>query len=154
MSASPDDCGRQVLEVVPLVMRAIRAEMRSHRASNISVPQFRGMAFLSRHEGASLSDVAEHVGLTLPSMSNMVDRLVDRGLVTRHTRAEDRRRLTLSLTRQGRTMLESARAATQSSLAARLAALSPSDRQAVRRAMELLRGAFTPGRQAEAAARR
>ena len=154
MSLSPGECGRQVLEVVQLVMRAIRVEMRSHRAASISVPQFRVLAFLIRSEGASLSDVSEHMGLTLPSMSRAVDRLVDRGLVTRRSHPDDRRRITLSLTRQGRSMLESARAATQSSLAGRLDALSASNRARVARAMGLLRGLFTPGQQAKVPTKR
>ena len=123
-------------------MHAIRTEMRAQRPSNISVPQFRCMAFLSRHGGASLSDVAEHVGLTLPSVSNMVERLFERGLVNREILPEDRRRVTLSLTHRGRTMLESARAAAQSSLAAHLALLPPAKRRIVRAAMEILRGLF------------
>jgi DNA-binding MarR family transcriptional regulator len=144
MSPSPYKCAGQVLETVPLVMRAIRAEMRSHRTPDISVPQFRVLAFLKRREGASLSDVAEHIGLALPAMSKMVDGLVARRLVRRGTRADDRRRLTLSLTAPGRAMHESARAATQSSLAQRLAMLSPSDRARVAGAMGLVQRLFTP----------
>ena len=56
---------------------------------------------LNRNQGASLSEVAEHVGLTLPSVSKMVDGLVTRGLLTRATDPGDRRRLTLSLTPAG-----------------------------------------------------
>jgi len=154
MSLAPRECGRQVLEVVPLVMRAIRAEMRSHRAASISIPQFRALAFLSRSGGASLSEVAEHIGLTLPSMSHAVDRLVARRLVTRRTDTEDRRRIMLSLTRRGHVMLESARAATQASLARRLAALSAGDRGRVARAMGLLRRLFTLGQPAKGRTKR
>jgi DNA-binding MarR family transcriptional regulator len=144
MSASPYRCSQQVLEAVPLVMRAIREEMRSHRTPDVSVPQFRALAFLKRHEGASLSDVAEHIGLTLPSMSKMIDGLVARNLVRRETRPDDRRCLTLSLTEAGRAMQDSARAATQSSLAERFAALSPSDLARVSQTMEILQRLFTP----------
>ena len=68
MLGSADECARQVLEIVPLVMAAIRTEIRTHRGSELSVPQFRVLIFLNRHAGASLSDIAEHLGLTLPSM--------------------------------------------------------------------------------------
>ena len=83
MFGSPDECARQILEIVPMVMRAIRTEIRSHRGSELSVPQFRVLIFLNRHEGASLSDIAEHLGLTLPSTSKMIDGLVARNMVTR-----------------------------------------------------------------------
>ena len=55
------------MEVVPLVMRHIRTGMRTHRMRGLSVPQFRTLIFLNRNEGACLSQVAEHVGVTLAS---------------------------------------------------------------------------------------
>jgi DNA-binding MarR family transcriptional regulator len=95
-SISLDECARQVLETVPLVMRTVRAEMRRHRAADLSVPQFRTLTFLSRQAGASLSQVAEHIGLTLPSMSSLVEGLVERKLILRNTHSVDRRRVTLT----------------------------------------------------------
>jgi DNA-binding MarR family transcriptional regulator len=129
-------------------MRAIRAEMRRHRAAGISVSQFRALIFLGGREGASLSDVADHIGLTLPSMSKMVDGLVERRLVHREDHPDDRRRNTLSLTRQGREIAEAARAATLFALAARLRRLSPVDRGRVARAMDILRPLFEGHREA------
>ncbi len=144
MPASPDECARQVLETVPLIMRAIRVEMRSHRTPEISVPQFRTLAFLNNHEGASLSAAAEFIGLTLPSMSKMVDGLVARSLVTRQTHPDDRRRMTLALTTRGRSIYQSAHEATQACLADRLATLPAPERLAIAQAMEALRPLFTP----------
>jgi DNA-binding MarR family transcriptional regulator len=144
MQVSADECAREVLEVVPLVMRAIRAEMRSQRTPDLSVPQFRTLAFLSRHEGASLSDVAEHVGLTLPSMSKMIDGLVARNLVVRRISSVDRRCVTLALTGQGKSVLESARRGTEAHLTERVTALSAAERATVVQAMQALRRVFTP----------
>lgn len=134
-----------MLEVVPLVMRVIRAEMRSRRAADLSVPQFRALAFLSRCEGASLSDVAEHIGLTLPSISKMVDGLVTRGLVARRPSAGDRRRVALALTPQGEAVLEAARRGTQARLAEMLTALTAEERAVIARAMHTLRQVFASG---------
>ncbi len=142
LSASPAECARQVLESVPQVMRAIRTEMRRHRGSDLSVPQFRVLIFLNRHAGASLSDIAEHLGLTLPSMSKMIDGLVARRLVARQTDSRDRRRVTLSLTATGQTALQAAYAVAHTHLAERLQTLTPSDRQAVIRAMAALGAIF------------
>ncbi len=85
MTTSPDACAQEILDVVPVVMRSIRAEMRRHRTADLSVPQFRTLAFIDRNADASLSDVAEHIGLTLPSMSKIVEGLVVRKFVTRQT---------------------------------------------------------------------
>ncbi|MGA9756486.1 MAG: MarR family transcriptional regulator [Desulfobaccales bacterium] len=149
MLASPDECARQVLEAVPMVMRAIRTEMRSHRGSDLSVPQFRVLVFLNRHEGASLSDIAEHLGLTLPSMSKMIDGLVARNLVTRQMDLKDRRRVTLVLTALGRREMQSAYEASESRLAERLAVLTASDRRTIIKAMQVLESIFRSSREAK-----
>jgi DNA-binding MarR family transcriptional regulator len=149
-SISLDECARQVLETVPLVMRTVRAEMRRHRAADLSVPQFRTLTFLSRQAGASLSQVAEHIGLTLPSMSSLVEGLVERKLILRNPHSVDRRRVTLTLTAQGQSVLEAAHGATQAALAEKLAALSAQDRTIVVQAMQALRPLFEPDLHGEA----
>lgn len=144
MSISAADCAREVLEVVPSVMRVIRAHMRSHSAPELSVPQFRTLAFLNRNPGSSLSDVAEHIGLTLPTMSKLIDSLVAHQLVTREISPADRRCVTLGLTPFGQTTFQSARQATQIQLAQLLAGLSDSERATVAQAMKILRPVFAP----------
>jgi DNA-binding MarR family transcriptional regulator len=146
MIVSPEECARQLLEAVPLVMRAIRAEMRSHRGGDLSVPQFRALIYLNRHEGASLSDVAEHLGLTLPSMSKMINGLVIRDLVARGMDPGDRRRVILSPTSGGRKAMQSAYEVTRARLAERLAALPPSDCATVMEAMKSLGSVFVSDR--------
>ena len=146
MTTSPDVCAQEVLEVVPVVMRTIRAELRHHRMADLSVPQFRTLAFIDRNVDASLSDVTEHIGLTLPSMSKIVDGLVIRKLVTRQTHPTDRRRMTLALTARGETALQLSRAATRACLAEDLAALSDRQRETIVQAMEIVRPVFAlPG---------
>jgi DNA-binding MarR family transcriptional regulator len=144
MSASPNECAGLVLQVVPMMMRAIRMEMRTHRGGDLSVPQFRVLIFLSRNEGASLSDVAEHLGLTLPSMSKMIDGLVSREMVTRQADPGDRRRVTLTLTALGLETMHSAYSSTLSRLAERLGGLSPSELAAVVDAMVAMETIFAP----------
>jgi MarR family transcriptional regulator for hemolysin len=135
-------CGREVLDVVPLAMRAIRAQLRKHGSKEVSVPQFRTLAYLNRHEGTSLSDVAEHIGLTLPSMSALIDSLVMKGLVIRQTHPEDRRRMTLALTQRGRTTLRVAHEAAASYLEEKLGQLSATERATVIEAMQVLKQVF------------
>jgi len=134
-----NECAHQILDVVPLVMRVIRRDLRQHGAFEVSVPQFRTLAFLFKHEGASLSDVAEHIGLGLPAMSVLVDGLVSRGLVKRRTDQDDRRRMTLMLTESGRARMISAREATVAHLENILRQLSAEDRSTILHAMELLK---------------
>ena len=124
------ECARALLEVIPKVMQTIRAEMRRHSGQDLSVVQMRTLAFLNRHPGAPLSAVAEHVGLTLPSMSSQVSGLVARDLLDRCTAAHDRRYVTLTLTKEGRDVYQTARQNALTHIAARVDALT-SDEQAV-----------------------
>jgi len=102
------------------------------------------LGFVSRNPGASLSEVAEHVGLTLPSMSKLNDGLVARKLVTRVTATADRRRLVLAVSPRGRAVLEARRAAARARLAERVASLPPAHRAVVIGAMRALRPIFAP----------
>src|SRR5690349_2361445 len=113
---SVEACGALIMETVPSVMRAIRTEMRRRRPSDLSVPQFRALAFIRRHPGTSLSEVAEHLGLTLPTMSTLVDNLVSRDLINRETNPENRRRVNLTLTPAGQAAFAAAQADTQARL--------------------------------------
>lgn len=139
-----EECAGAVMETVPLVMRAIRAEMRSHRTPDLSVPQFRALLYVSRHAGASLSDVAEHIGLTLPSTSKLVDRLVRRELLTRTSAPDDRRRMILKITPAGQTVLDVAARATRARLMEQLATLSAEECAVIIEAMHLLHRVFSP----------
>ena len=143
MPTSPEACAQEILEVVPQVMRAIRTEMRRHRTVDLSVPQFRALAFIDRNPAASLSAVAEHIGMTLPSMSKMIDGLVARRLVSRQTHPGDRRRMVLALTKNGLAALTISRRATRACLAENLAVLPDAERANIVRAMEALRPLFT-----------
>ena len=78
-----DTCARELMDTAPKIMQAIRVEMRRGRGSDISIPQFRSLAFIQRNPDSSLSNLAEHLGLTLPSVSKLVDGLVKQKLVIR-----------------------------------------------------------------------
>lgn len=139
---TPEACARDLMETVPSVMRFIRTEMRRHRGARMSVPQFRTLALLGRLPGSSLSDVAEHLGVSRPTASVLVDRLVRQGLVDRVQHPHERRRVALSLTREGEALLERARSHTRATIAGKLAALSPAQLACLAEGLALLRRVF------------
>ena len=140
-----EECAREILDVIPMVMRVIRAEMRSHRAAGLSIPQFRAMLRIGRAPGTSLGDVAEHLGLTPATTSTLVDGLVRRAFVLRSSSAEDRRRVTLELTREGRTAMEATTRKSQEAIAAVISVLGEGDVRRIRQAVAPLRTAFAVG---------
>ena len=123
-------------------MRSIRAQMRSRRSVELSVVQFRTLAFLDRRRGASLSDLADHIGLMLPTVSKLVQGLVERRYLQRQTATGDRRRSALAPTAKGKRILTVARAATREHLVGLLKNLSEKDCETLIRAVEPLRSIF------------
>jgi DNA-binding MarR family transcriptional regulator len=142
MSHEDVDCAQELLEAVPAVMRFIRAEMREHRSPGLSVPQFRTLVFIERAEGTSLGGIAEHLGLTPPSACKLVDGLQNKGLITRTQSQEDRRRVTIEITAQGKRSLTDARRETRNSLSEALAALDAGELAGIAASLRLLRGVF------------
>jgi DNA-binding MarR family transcriptional regulator len=114
---TPNACARTVMETVPMVMRFIRGEMRRQSAPLLSVPQFRALAFLHGNPGACLFAVADHLGVSRPTASTIINRLVRRGLVARSVDPRERRRIILRLTDSGARHLRRARKATRSWMA-------------------------------------
>jgi DNA-binding MarR family transcriptional regulator len=68
-----------------------------------------GMANL----GGSAADMIRGLGVTKQAASQLIDTLVLRGYLTREVDAEDRRRLTITLTERGRGAAEAVRAAVE-----------------------------------------
>jgi DNA-binding MarR family transcriptional regulator len=135
-----------LLDVIPIVMWHVRAGVRANTRFSLSMPQFGALAYLRRHGGASLSDLAAFMGLTPPSVSKLVDGLVARGMVSREPHPADRRRLMLTLTAAGRGVMRAAREAAVAELAATLTRSTALDRDTVVDAMLLLRTAFARDR--------
>ena len=73
----------------------------------LSLTQVRALHFLTAEaEEASLKQLADAIGLSLPAASRSVDGLVQRGLVTRTENAEDRRAKALRATDEARAHID------------------------------------------------
>ena len=140
---TPDQVSIAILETIPPSMRAIREQMRSGRAANLSVAQFRLLLFVRRHPGTSLSPVAEHLGTTLPAASQLVERLVRAGFVTREQHLAERRRVELRLTEAGGATLAECDARTRAWLCERLSGLAGEELDRLSGALQELRGLLT-----------
>jgi len=83
-----------------------------------------------------VGDIASHLGVSLPTASGVVDRLVAKGLVGRCESPRDRRAVECSLTPAGRALMEQALALRRARLEALLRQLAPEDLEALRRGLE------------------
>lgn len=137
-----EQCASKVVEVIPLVMRCLRADMRARKSTELSVPQFRTLAFLDRTPGASLSELAEHLGVTRATASANTERLVQRNYVERYDNPEERRRVVLNLTEEGKQHLYQTRAQTRAYITDLLSSLTAEQVAQIDEALGLLNEIF------------
>jgi DNA-binding MarR family transcriptional regulator len=109
--ASARRCAQEIMDTVPMVMRYIRGELRRTGGPLPSVPQMRTLVFLSFYPRSTLAGVAAHLGVTPPTASAIVNRLVGRGWVNRTEHPRERRCVVLTLTRSGSRKLRQVRQA-------------------------------------------
>ena len=95
------------------------------------------LSSIAGKEPATLNEVAKIVGRGAPAVSRSVDALVRAGLVERTQDPNNRRRLALRLTRDGRDRL-STRIAGGAPLKSKLERLAHSELRAIERAIEIL----------------
>ncbi len=141
-AASPEDCATALLDTLPHAMDALRASMREHVGEELSVPQFRCLAFIARERAPTVGAVAAFIGVTMPTASTMIDRLVRAGAVSTAVDPADRRRSLLQVTETGRARLRRIRQGARQSLAQELARLGADDLLALQRGLDVLRSTF------------
>ncbi len=130
-----------------MVMREIRRLMRQRGAEVLSVPHFRALGYAQRHPGCSLSAVAEHLGLSVPAASRLVDALVADGYLERRPSPTDRRYIELHLSERGAQIRAEAHEHAMLGIAARLEQLGDDERRQILRALESLRAIFASSAQ-------
>jgi DNA-binding MarR family transcriptional regulator len=89
-----------------LFRRAFNARVRD---SGVTALQWRLVTYLFRHDGIRQGPLAELIEVEPITLSRMVDRLVEAGLVERRADPTDRRAWLLYLTPRAHAMLESQR---------------------------------------------
>lgn len=137
----------QVLEVIPLVMRTVAAELR-RGGQSLSASQYGLLAMLARRS-CSLSELAEHQSVSLATMSNSIQTLVDRGWATRQSAPHDRRKVLIKLTPNGERALKAVRRQAERRVAEILAPLSAAERESLLGGLSVLHAAFQPVAQAQ-----
>jgi DNA-binding MarR family transcriptional regulator len=135
------DLSGLLLDSMPPIVRAIREAMRNIKDSQLTVPQFRVLGYVSL-QSCTNKQLADWQGVSLPAMSRMVDCLARRELLIRTADTVDRRQVKLQLSKRGKDEFERLREHVQTTLAERLAALSKADRATVAAGLTALREAL------------
>lgn len=77
----------------------------------LSLDQWRALRACGECGGATMGDLAERVQVPAPTLTRIVDSLVDRGLVTRRPAPDDRRRVEVVVSQAGQQLLTQAESA-------------------------------------------
>ena len=100
--------------------------------------QLAALAALARHDSMTPGELAEHEKVQPPSMTRVIAVLEERGLVRREPHATDRRQVVLTVTDDGRDLVQRVRRRREAWLAQRLQELTPDQRQILRAAAPIL----------------
>jgi DNA-binding MarR family transcriptional regulator len=100
--------------------------------------QLAALAALERHESMTPGELADHEKVQPPSMTRVIAVLEERGLVRREPHATDRRQVILTVTDEGRDLVQRVRRRREAWLAQRLQELTPNERQTLRAAAPIL----------------
>lgn len=145
---SSADATREILNGLRHIVRVLRVSSRDAEArTGLSTAQLFALQRLAQAPGLSLGELAARTHTDPSSVSVVAQRLVARGLVARRKAATDARRLELSLTARGRTLLRRAPGVAQDRLVAAIDALSPARRRGLANGLgELARSLGVGGR--------
>src|SRR6476469_5613584 len=118
------------MDAIRAGVRALRINTRSIELEiGISLAQLFVLQQVAQRPATSLNDLAERTATHQSSVSVVVRRLVDRGLVTRRSDATDKRRVQIELTPAGEKLLEGAPETIQTRLMLALEQFSSSERK-------------------------
>src|SRR6188508_1137390 len=133
---------RELLHVVMLVMRTVAADMR--RKPGAVAPAQMGTLMKVSMGPCTMSSLARHQAVSLPTISKSVDMLVRRGWLERWVDKQDRRQTMVRLTPQGRRALGGIKKRTEEQVRRSLAPLTPTERAQLVASMGVLTRVLAP----------
>jgi DNA-binding MarR family transcriptional regulator len=147
MSPTSDKTLQQTIdrfwETVPPIWNTVRSRVRSAATQEfeITVEQFHILRHIRKgaHSGSKLADVGR---ISRPAISQAVDALVNKGLVSRIQSMDDRRYVQLELTPDGAALLDAIFGQARQWMKTKLASLEADDLQAIMSGLALLKEAF------------
>ncbi len=104
----------------------------------ITPPQFSTLSTVSYHDGITMGELCDHLFLTSATVTALVDRLEERGLLFRDRDKEDRRVIRLHITQEGRHVLEESLKTRRALFATYLEGLNAEEREQLKELLEKL----------------
>jgi DNA-binding MarR family transcriptional regulator len=139
MSTDPHDVNEVLKQWIDVFMtRSHHQLIRYLRSADLSMAQFGTLMRLHHDAHCGVGDIANQMSISNAAASQLVDKLVQLGLVARSEDPVDRRAKRLSITPKGTRLLDLSREARLAWTHAVVAELSPDQRTAVTAALQHL----------------
>ena len=129
----PDLASRLRLDISRMARR-----LRQEAGADLSPSMNAALATIERHGPLTPSELAERERVQRPTVTRVLARLEEAGLVVRAADPQDRRCSLVSISDDGRALLGAMRERKDAFLARRIEALEPADREALERAAAIL----------------
>ena len=105
-----DSVTEDLLSIPPIIFKEVRRKLLrtalDNNDSDITPIYFGIMKQLDEDSTLHITEIGERLQIARSQMTHLIDRLVNLGLVERHTDTNDRRMINIVLTEKGKTNLE------------------------------------------------
>jgi DNA-binding MarR family transcriptional regulator len=128
-----------------LVIARTARRLRQEAGADLSPSLSSALASIEGHGPLTPSEIAAREGIQRPTVTRVLARLEDDGLVARTAGALDRRSCTIAITATGHEVLEDLRTRKDAYMARRLDSLTPEDREVLDRAAGILERVLEEG---------
>jgi DNA-binding MarR family transcriptional regulator len=119
-------------------IRLLRTLRREDDGTGLSAPRLSALSVVVFGGPLSLAELAAAEQVRPPTMSRIVDALVERGFLSREPVPGDRRSVSIAATREGIHLLQAGQERRVHALIRRLGRLADSERRALARGVEIL----------------
>jgi DNA-binding MarR family transcriptional regulator len=141
---------QRILDCTSLLFRSLHSgQDQAWLTVELTMPQLKALMYVTENNGATHGQIARTLGVTLSTITGIVDRLVDHGLVTRREDPDDRRITRVLPTQTGARLVNMLLRYRNEQMTALLSQLSPDQLTTVETAFRYLLSAS--GRLAEQA---
>ncbi len=139
-TAAADSHAFYLFRILQSLRQSIRAiDLHSRRLAesyNITSPQLICLLEIEQSQPVTVTALARQVHLSPSTVVGIVDRLVDKGFVTRDRSTSDRRKVEIRMTTQGKALVDKAPSPLQETLAEQFKALSEEDQLNIVQSLE------------------
>ena len=137
--SSPDPFLSTIHEWMELIMhRSMRGYMHYAREKGLSRSMIGTLFHLSHRDHAGVTDLGEHLGVSSAAASQMLEHLVEEGLIRRSEDPDDRRMKKITLTEEGTRVIKESVSARLGWIDALEESFSEKEKEQITKSMRLI----------------